>query len=161
MLRITERERLQEIQDWDLFDYPVPETTDVTNPMYLHNMRQAQFRFRPMREGLIGTKDRYLYADRPRQHRQTDSVQYRSEEMEPNFQPTTGRYMAMYDPFERRYNSIPTSRDRTQESTLNEYKDRAGIIYPDMVNRMVEIGIPTPPYTPKKISAVNWMLATV
>ena len=126
ILAITEHEKIQEVQDWDLYDYPIPQTEDVDNPLYWQNKRIANARF---------YRTPYLNVDRPRyipppSVRQLDSMQ-------PFMQQAVGRKMSMYDPYERRHMNRVSDRDRTSESELADYKDRARVIYPDITNELI------------------------
>lgn len=46
LLKLTEKEKLQEIKDWDIFDYPIPEGYDQNNPIYRKNVMNERLRYR-------------------------------------------------------------------------------------------------------------------
>ena len=45
ILQLTEKERIEELKEWDLFDIPLPDCEDPDNPLYRHQLRQNAFRF--------------------------------------------------------------------------------------------------------------------
>jgi hypothetical protein len=45
VLQLTEKERIEEVKEWDLFDFPISENDEPTNPLYLLRLKQSAFRF--------------------------------------------------------------------------------------------------------------------
>ena len=142
ILKLTEKEKLQEITDWDLYDYPLPVNENPDNPLWQQRQRMENFRFRR-------TFPNPVY----RPIRVAPNTAQRAESMK---RPMIGQHdrMPMYDPFRRDYTRQPSYRDRTTESEFEDYRRRAGIIYPDVAQLLPELDS-------RNISFVDFLNSTV
>ena len=127
ILLITEAEKLEEVQDWTLYDLPIPNGEDPDNPLYLKNMRDNYYRF-------YGTDGKYrhpqLYKGKPR------TQYYEPERMKTMMPLMHGpiTWTGFNDPYDTRRFDTPTDAYRTSESTSGEYARRMGGIYTDEAN---------------------------
>jgi hypothetical protein len=152
ILALTEVEKLQEIRDYTLFDIPVPEGEDVENPIYVKNERDKYYRY----YGLDGNwRPQYLYKSKPRQYSTSKMEQARMKTMRPIMKPSVGIRTPFFDPYERRRFNTPNSAYRHSESSVREYADRAGCIYPDVA----AVSTPLQPYNNDSVSNIDLMLS--
>jgi hypothetical protein len=125
ILLLTEKEKLQEIEDWDVFDLPIDPNDDPSNPLYNHELNQLNFRY-------FGPGNRWrpknFYKPTPRKFAINSAI---AKAQEPLFNP---QHMEtpFQDPFERRYYDVPAPRDRTAQSEINDIRFRSSLIYPDI-----------------------------
>lgn len=136
VLLLTDKEKLQEIKDWDLFDLPIPTNEDVSNPMYMKQIRDLNARF-------FGPNGNYrpknLYRSEPPVYVSDKTEQQRIDSMEPImrqqhiFPATKAEF---YDPFDRTPYFIPNDTYRTHESTGSDSVARAGTNYPELARAL-------------------------
>jgi len=139
ILLLTEKEKLEEIKDWDLFDLPVDPHVDITNPIYRDNVRQENFRH----FGLNGDyRPAHFYRDVPRQFKLNGSIlAAQAPVMRPQHTQTDFR-----DPFDRTPFDTPTVRDRTAQSVTTDMIFRSSLLFPDLRVQIPDdsFGIPKP-----------------
>ncbi len=134
ILLISEKERLQEIEDWDMFNLVIPESQDLSNPISNLNNMQNFARF----HGVDGRwRPRQFYQPAPRRFVVNKSVVV---QMQPVMRGQHSR-MPMSNPYDRQaYDNL----DLAYRQSLNEIRDikqRAGNIYPDV---LTQVNNPTP-----------------
>ena len=125
ILLLTEKERVQEIKDWDMFDIPIQAGEDITNPIFRENIRDTNFRF----FGADGSwRPEHFYQPVPRSfHLDTQKAELMTPTLLPQHMQTPFR-----DPFDRTpYNTL-TDRDRRAASTDVDTLIRMGLIHPNV-----------------------------
>jgi hypothetical protein len=126
ILTITEAERLEEIQDWDLYSMPIPDQEDIDNPMYLKNMRDNYYRFHGV-DNKYHPKHLYTQPIRP-SFVDTRRINSMNPVLIDQHQRTQ-----FNNPYDHQRFITPTPAYRTRESTSEEYADRLSS-YPDKAN---------------------------
>ena len=151
VLTVTGRERLEEIENWDLFDIPIPENADPANPLFLQNRLQDKLRYYHTPYINTTNVDSILRTNHE-QGGYTGQIQYntpvrryqppsqiRMLNMEPIMKATVGRKTPFRDPYERRQFNMPNTAFRHLEGEQGEILDRMGNIYPDYANQLAPI----------------------
>ncbi len=130
ILAISDKERLQEIVDWDLYDIPIPDSQDLQNPLFRNNIRQANFRH-------FGSDGRYrpshFYQPTPRSLLlDRDQLEVMQPTMKGSFEKG-----AFADPYNREpFNNFAPAY-RTAQSFKVDVAQRASNIYPDIINSRI------------------------
>jgi hypothetical protein len=139
VLRTTEKEKLEEITNWDLFDLPIPDSADLTNPLYMKNLERDTHRYYQLKYPNTNNIDNILKSEdggfnqmrygRPIKKVYHEPARYMS--MLPHMRPVDVK-TAFQDPYDRRiYNSFSDAY-RSSESESGEILNRSSNIYPDM-----------------------------
>jgi hypothetical protein len=126
LLQLTEKERIEELVEWDLFDLPLPDAEDPDNPLYRHQLRQNAFRF-SMRDPLLYTQGVKIPVPPGRalvnEMRPIMIPQYEREQL------GAGQ---MWDPFQMAPYTTPMPPYRTDLSVLNDMLQRQGNVFTDI-----------------------------
>jgi hypothetical protein len=164
ILKTTGKERLEEIKDWDLFDLPIPDSADVSNPLYIKNWREDINRFYEAKysnlntfSNILKTEDKaflepaYSTPIRPIQHERPE----RYKAMRPFMRPVDVK-TPFHDPFDRRLEGQFADAYRRGESESSEILRRGTNIYPDMANQF--IATPRYPTAQQSVSMIDIMM---
>jgi hypothetical protein len=152
ILQLTEKEKLQEIKDYDLFDLPVPEGEDPDNPIYNLNNRQRNFRF----YGNGSWRPPYMYKQPVRQYGVNKVERAKINSMRPVMRPSVGVPGVFQDPYDRRRFDTPTDAYKHSMGTLQDYADRSGNIYTDVA----QVAVAPLPYRSRAVvSQIDLMLS--
>jgi hypothetical protein len=119
-LELTEEQKLQELEDWALFDLPLPDTEELSNPLHMKNHRDLLARF----NGPNGTyKPKHFYVPEIRKET-VDAPRIRKMDhvLKPQFMKSPFR-----DPFDRSPYKNFFDPDRHSETDTNDMLDRLGL----------------------------------
>lgn len=151
VLLLTGKEKIEEVKDWDMFDLPIDNKDELTNPIYRDNVKQLNFRH----FGLNGDyRPANFYKEEPRQFTRNEAAVKAmqplliSQHMETPFR----------NPYDRTPFETPNPRDRTAQSVANDVVFRSGLIHPDFRLEIPDnsFGIPQ---NPLHLDPVNLALA--
>jgi hypothetical protein len=136
ILMITEKERLQEIEDWDMFDLVIPEGQDLTNPLYNLENKQEYFRFNGFTGNYLNkSAPKKLYVKTPRHFKINNKIATLQERPMIGLAPTSdfrnpftgkkdrGRFNPLQDPY------------KTALPEILDMKERSNLI-PDFTNQL-------------------------
>ena len=126
ILQLTEKERIEELKEWDLFDLPLPDCEDPDNPLYRHQLRQNAFRFSMKAPTLYTQGVKPLIAPGSELVAAMQPIMINQYERE---QLGAGQ---MWDPFQMAPSTTPMPPYRTDLSVLNDMLQRQGNVFTDM-----------------------------
>jgi hypothetical protein len=165
ILKTTQKERLEEIGDWDLFDLPIQENTAFNNPLYIRNLQQDLERFYEAKhtnmntfDNILKTQDKaflepaYSTPIRKTQHEQPERYKTMQSIMRPINVKTP-----FHDPYDRRLMRQFANAYRRSEGEVLERLDRGTNIYPDLARKFIPI--PSRPTAEESVSLIDLMLS--
>ena len=127
LLKLTEREKLEEVTDWDLYDLPLPHAQDFENPLFRQNNRIWASRYG---YGLVVPQiRRNKLVDTPR----VFSPYVNNPGMQPIMKPQHDQ-LGFRDPFERGYMNQPMTRESMSSNYVDRQLQEGATFNPDLAN---------------------------